>query len=152
MSEFDEEFRKMLKRMREIERRTREYIEDELRRVAEEIRSEIESVERMLSPSWSHNGYLRPLYSLRDEGSNYVLYIDLPRVDEGTIDVRFVGNKVVIKARLKEETRFTEWSGRGGEIKFNEYREVIELPVAIDPSKVKVLTRKRVVKVIIPKE
>ncbi len=152
MSEFDEEIRRMLKRMREIERRTREYIEDELRRVAEEIRSEIESVERMLSPSWSHNGYLRPLYSLRDEGSNYVLYIDLPRVDEGTIDVKFIGNKVVIRARLKEETRFTEWSGRGGEIKFNEYREVIELPITIDPSKVKVLTKKRVVKVIIPKE
>jgi HSP20 family molecular chaperone IbpA len=56
-----------------------------------------------------------------------------------------------IRARLKEEVRFSGLSGRGGETKFHEYREVLELPIKIDPDKVKLDVKKGRVKVIIYK-
>ncbi|HDD26191.1 MAG TPA: hypothetical protein ENF75_03785 [Acidilobales archaeon] len=150
---YEDEFDRLIKRIRELEKKTWEYIESEMRRAFTEVRREFESVERMLSPSWSHDGYLKPLYSIRDEGNYYAIYIDLPRVDEGSIDVRFKENKVLIRAKLKERMKLSPWSGRGGEIGFTEYREVIEVPVSrIDPKRVKVITRKRFVKILIPKD
>ena len=151
--EFEREFEKLWRRVKELERRTWEYIEDEIRRTAVSIREEFESIRRMLEPSWSHEGFLRPLYTVRDEGNAYVVYIDLPKADEGTIDIRFRGNRIFVRARLKEEVVFHGWSSRGGEVRFNEYRDIIELPVrSIDPNRVKVITKRRVVKIIIPKE
>jgi len=152
-SNFEDEFEKFMRRIRELERRTWEYVERELRRAVSEVRREFESIERMLSPSWSHDGSLKPLYSVRDEGNAYAIYIDLPKADEGTIDVRFKDNKVLIRAKLKEKTSFKPWSGRGGEIGFTEYRELIEVPVKrIDPSRVKIVKKRRFVKILIPKD
>ena len=149
----EDEFDRLMKKIRELEKRVWDYIEGEVRRAASEIRREFESVERMLSPSWSSEGFLKPLYSIRDEGNAYAIYVDLPKADEGTIDVRFKDNKILIRARLKEKTDFSPWTGRGGEVKFTEYRDLIEVPVKhIDPSRVRIIKRRRFIKILIPKD
>jgi len=146
-----DEFDRLWRRIRALERGLREYFSEELRRAVEAFREEARALDRMLSPSWSHEGYLRPLYTVRDEGSAYVVYIDLPRADEGSIDVRFRDNMVLLRARLREGTYIKGWSSRASEVRFSEYRDVIELPVRVDPSKVKVVTRRGLVKIVIPK-
>ena len=147
----EDEFDKLWRRIKEVERSIREYVEEEFRRALEDVRNELRSINRMLMPSWSHEGYLRPLYTVKDVGSAYIIYIDLPKVDEGTIDVRFKNNLVMIKAKLKEGLKISSWSGRGGEVKFHEYREVIELPVRIDPSKVRVNVKRSRVQIVVHK-
>ncbi len=149
MSEDLDEF---LKRMRRVERRIREYIEEGIRKTLEDIREEYYSINTLLNPSWSCEGHLRPLYTIKDVGNAYVIYIDLPKADLNTIDVRFKDNLMIIRARLTEEFTISRWSGRGGEVRFCEYREVINLPIKVDPNKVKVITKGDRIQVIINKE
>jgi|UniRef100_A0A7J2U019 HSP20 family molecular chaperone IbpA len=147
----DEDFERLFKRIKEIERNLREYIEDEFRRAIGKFREDMMHIEGMLAPMWHYEGYLRPLYSIVDKGSYYEIYIDLPKADEQSIDIRFRGNMMYVRARLKEEIGFSGLSGRGGETKFHEYREVVELPFNIDPQKVRVVAKRGFVKVLIYK-
>ena len=147
LDEFDELFRKM----REFEKKLQRYIEEELTSALRELRSDLAYMENMFKPMSHYEGYLRPLYTIRDRGSYIEVYIDLPKADEKTIDIRFRDNYMFIRARFKEEVRFSGLSGRGGETKFHEYREVLELPIKIDPDKVRLDVRKGRVKVIIYK-
>jgi HSP20 family molecular chaperone IbpA len=147
LDEFDELFRKM----REFEKKLQRYIEEELTRALSELKSDLAYMENMFKPMSHYEGYLRPLYTIRDRGSYIEVYIDLPKADEKTIDIRFRDNYMLIRARLKEEVRFSGLSGRGGETKFHEYREVLELPIKIDPDKVRLDVKKGRVRVIIYK-
>ena len=147
LDEFDELFRKM----REFEKKLQRYIEEELTSALRELRSDLAYMENMFKPMSHYEGYLRPLYTIRDRGSYIEVYIDLPKADEKTIDIRFKDNYMFIRARLKEEVRFSGLGGRGGETKFHEYREVLELPIKIDPDRVRLDVRKGRVKVIIYK-
>jgi len=146
-----EEFDEFIKRMRELERKIRDYVESELERALRTFSEELRQVEDTLRPMWHHEGYLRPLYSIRDRGSYIEVFIDLPKADEKTIEVKFRENYMYIKAKLREEVVFHGVTGRGGETRFHEYREVIELPFKVDPEKVRVDARKGRVKIIIHK-
>ena len=148
---FEDDFERMFRRIRAFEKGIREYIESEFRRLLNEFKEDVSHIERVFSPMWNYEGYLRPLYIVKDRGSFYEIYIDLPKVDEGSIDIKFIDNVIYIRARLREEVMFSSWSGRGGETRFYEYREAIELPIKIDPNKVKVLTKRGMVKIIIYK-
>ena len=105
----------------------------------------------MSSPSWSHRGWLRPLYSIKDLGDRLEVLIDLPSADEATIEVRASGRRVSISAKLKKETVFSDWSGRGGEVVFTEFREEITLPVDVVEEPLAVDVRRGVVRVIFKK-
>ncbi len=105
----------------------------------------------MSAPSWSHKGWLRPLYSIRDLGDRLEILIDLPNADEATIEVRASGRKVFISARLRRETVFSDWSGRGGEVVFTEFRDEITLPTEVVENPLAVDVRRGVVRVIFKK-
>jgi len=143
------ELENFFKRISELEKRLREYIKREIEDTIRELRRELIHQEDMFKPMWHHEGYLRPLYSIRDRGSFIEIYVDLPRADEKSIDIWFKDNYVYIRARLKEDVRFHRLSGRSGEIEFQEYREVVELPFKIDPNRVRVDARRGRVKITI---
>lgn len=147
-----EEFEEFLSRVKRVEKKIMNYVREEFREVLEGMRDELHSISSMFEPSWSYEGYLRPLYTIKDVGNAYVVYLDLPKADLGTVDVRFRDNFMVVRAKLKGGLRLGCWSCRGGEITFHEYREVISLPFKVDPSKVKVELKGDRVKVIISKE
>ncbi len=142
-----DEFEKFWRRIKEIERRMLESFREE----EERILREFEEIRRALIPSWSYEGYLRPLYTMRDLGNEYVLYIDLPNADQGSIDIKFKGNAILIRAKLRMKHRFSEWSGQGGETIFTEYRDVITLPFNVDPSCVCLRQRKGMIELRIRK-
>jgi len=142
-----DEFERLWRRIKEIERRMLESFRDE----EERILKELEDLRKALMPSWSYEGYLRPLYTIRDLGDEYVLYVDLPNADQGSIDVKFKGNTILIRAKLKMQHKFSEWSGQGGETVFTEYRDVITLPFNIDPSCVSLRQRRGMIELRIKK-
>jgi len=143
----NDEFEKFWQKIREIERKMLESLREEEERVLKEL----EEVRKALTPSWSYEGYLRPLYTIRDLGDEYVLYIDLPNADQGSVDIKFKDNTILIRAKLKMQHRFSEWSGQGGETVFTEYRDVITLPFNIDPSCVSLRQRKGMIELRIKK-
>lgn len=103
------------------------------------------------TPSWSHKGWLKPLYSIRDLGDRLEILIDLPSADEASIEVRASGRRVSISARLRKETVFSDWSGRGGEVVFTEFRDEIILPTDVNEKPLTVDVRRGIVRVIFKK-
>ncbi len=147
MEDGEDEFEKFWRRMREMERRLMRFIEEEQARVLREF----EETRKSFMPSWSYEGFLRPLSTVRDEGDEYVIYVDMPEMDRGTLEVRFKDNLIFLKAKLKRVHRFSDWSGRGGETEFREYKDVISLPIKVDPKLVSVKCRKGVIEIRIKK-
>ncbi len=145
--EFDE-FREIERVFKEIEN----YISRRIREAMDELYGEIHSLSSMFRPMWSHRGYLEPLYTVKDLGDEIAIYIDLPYSEEGTIDVNFVDDRrVAIRAKLKRDVSFSDWSTRFSSTRFSEYRTVIELPARVDPSRARVRVRRGVVEVLVPK-
>ncbi len=144
----EDEFKKIMRKWEEIRKSVKELIDEEIKRINEEV----QGFKSLMQPSWSSDGVLKPLYTLKEAGNEYIVYIDLPRADEGSINVEFVNNRIILKASLKKEVRFKDWSGVGSETSFREYQGVIELPIKIDPQKVKVRTKKGIVEIRIPKQ
>lgn len=143
----EDEFKRIMRKWEEIRRSVKELIDEEIKKINEEV----QGFKSLMQPSWSSNGVLKPLYTLKEAGNEYIVYIDLPRADEGSINVGFANNKIILKASLKKEVRFKDWSGVGSETSFKEYQEVIELPINIDPQKVRVRTKKGIVEIRISK-
>ena len=143
--EISEMLKKFRKELRELEDYIMRTIRDEVHRLYEDL----VSMERMFRPMWHHEGYLEPLYSIKDLSDRIIVYIDLPYAEEGSIDVKFVDNKMIIKARLKDRLSYSGWSTRFERITFNEYRTVIDLPIMIDPNKIKIRSRKGLVEITI---
>ncbi len=142
-----DEKRDRWKELKGLHKELENFIEDEFAKIEEEVKR----VKALLEPSWSVNGVLRPLYSIRESPLEHVIYVDIPRADEGSVEVTFTGNKVRVKAKLRKEVRLEGLLGRGSETSFTHYEQVIELPFEVDPRKVKVRVRKGVVEVRIRK-
>jgi HSP20 family protein len=130
-------------------------LERKLREMEESIRKD---VEKLLSESRSEAGTTRiktfgevmePLYTMRDMGDRLIIYVDLPYASEGTIDVRFEDNKMIISAELKKTLSLNNWSERYKGIEVKQYRTVIDLPFSPNPEKTKVRVKKGVVEVTI---
>ena len=141
----DEEIKKMMKKVDDFEKHVRELIREELSRLHEELGESLET-------SWTSKGVLKPLYSVREEGKDYLIYVDMPNVDEGSIELKFVENKVVVTAKLRETLKLSDWPFRGEGTSFKEYQGIIELPFRIDPSKVSVRKRKGMLELRITRE
>jgi HSP20 family molecular chaperone IbpA len=103
-------------------------LERKLREMEESIRKD---VEKLLSESRSEAGTTRiktfgevmePLYTMRDMGDRLIIYVDLPYASEGTIDVRFEDNKMIISAELKKTLSLNNWSERYKGIEVKQYK------------------------------
>jgi HSP20 family molecular chaperone IbpA len=142
MSEFfDEFFEKLEKRLRMLER--------DIMRSVEELFKNINIPEYRRTLEISET--VEPLYTIKDLGDRIVVYIDLPYVAEGTIDVKFEGRTMYIYAKLKESVKLDRFSRRFRGLEIQEYRVAIELPLEPKPDKTKIRTRKGIVEITIYK-
>jgi HSP20 family molecular chaperone IbpA len=142
MSEFfDEFFEKLEKRLRMLER--------DIMRSVEELFKNINIPEYRRTLEISET--VEPLYTIKDLGDRIVVYIDLPYVAEGTIDVKFEGRTMYIYAKLKESVKLDRFSRRFRGLEVQEYRVTIELPLEPKPDKTKIRTRKGIVEITIYK-
>ncbi|NPA96697.1 MAG: Hsp20/alpha crystallin family protein [Crenarchaeota archaeon] len=133
-------------------REMEDYIARRLREKLAELYSEMHSLASMMSPMWHHEGYLEPLYAIKDLGTHIAIYIDLPCAEESSIDVHFIDRRrIEIRAKLRESLSFSDWSTRFSSTKFSEYRTTIALPVEVDPSRAKVRVKRGVVEIVVPK-
>jgi HSP20 family molecular chaperone IbpA len=138
---FDEFFEKLEKRLRMLER--------DIMRSVEEVFKNINIPEYRRTLEISET--VEPLYTIKDLGDRIVIYIDLPYVAEGTIDVKFEGRTMYIYAKLKESVKLDRLSRRFRGLEVQEYRVAIELPLEPKPDKTKIRTRKGIVEITIYK-
>jgi len=137
----DEFFRKLEKKLREIEEDFKKDVEKLLR----ELRPEETSPARIKGVG----EVVEPLYTVRDLGDRLVVYVDLPYASEGTIDIKFEGRKMLISAGLKKTLNLRDWSERYEGVEVKQYKTVIDLPFEPDPKKTKIRVKKGVAEVTI---
>jgi HSP20 family protein len=140
MEEF-ESLRRRLERLRE--------------RIEREIDRAISEMEEVMRPSWTPEGRLQPLYTMYEYPDRYVILVDLAAADKSTIEVKAVGEKLVIEAKLEKEVSFSDLyrTSLGQGLTFRYYHHEIPLPPDADPSQMKVNVRKgKIVEIIIPKK
>lgn len=137
----DEFFRKLEKKLREIE----EDFKKDVKKLLNELRSEETSTTKIKGVG----EVVEPLYTMRDLGDRLVVYVDLPYASEGTIDVKFEGRKMLISAGLKKTLKLKDWSERYEGIEVKQYKTVIDLPFEPDPKKAKIRVKKGVAEITI---
>uniref|UniRef100_A0A7C2V8U6 Hsp20/alpha crystallin family protein n=1 Tax=Ignisphaera aggregans TaxID=334771 RepID=A0A7C2V8U6_9CREN len=140
---FDEFFERLEKRIKMLEREIRKSFEEMFRGFASFPET------KMRVPEYSET--IEPLYTIRDLGDRIVVYIDLPYLAEGSVDIRFEGRVMHISAKLRESIKLDNWSRRYRGIEVHEYRASIELPIEPKPEKTKIRSRKGIVEITIYK-
>ncbi len=134
-------------------------IEREIERVRRRILREVNKfllehygyVER----DWDEKGNLRPLYTIHEYPDKYVIIFDLANADTSTLEVKVVGQRLLIEANMEKSIQLSDIYGDviGKELSISKYRHEINLPPLADPSRMKVkVGRRKIVEVIIPKK
>jgi len=122
------------------------------RRIEEELERAMFTSERL---GWSPEGFLEPLYQLYEYPDRYVILVDLAGADTATLDVKVVGDKLVLESRLSREVRYSDIYGTvaGRDVRFHAYRHILPLPPDAEPRNMRVkVHRNKVVEIVIPKK
>ena len=133
-----------------------EMLKRELERIRKRLEEELERT--MLigeRPGWSPSGFLEPLYQLYEYPDRYVILVDLAGADTATLDVKVVGDRLVLESKLSKEVRYSDIYGTiaGRDVRFHSYRHVLPLPPDADPENMRVkVHRNKVVEITIPKK
>ncbi|MEZ0394115.1 MAG: hypothetical protein ABWK00_03615 [Desulfurococcaceae archaeon] len=137
---FDELFRRIERRFREIE--------DELRREVERVaREALGSAPR---PS-RYSDVIEPLYTVRDLGDRLVVHVDLPHAAGDSVEVWFEGRTMNVRARLKAPIDVGRWSRGYRGVEVRGYRASISLPFEPRPERTRLRIRGDVLEVTIYK-
>lgn len=137
---FEEFFKKLERRMREIENAIRRDIEETLKFIGRD-----EHGPRPYSDT------VEPLYSIRDLGDRLVIHIDLPFAEEGKVNVWFEGNKMYLRAEIAKKLHRKDLYESYRGVDLREYRLVITLPFAPRPEDTNIRVKKGVLEVVIYK-
>ncbi len=133
-----------------------EEIKKRIERIHKRIMEEIErSFEEATSMSLFQQGSMKPLYTIYQRPDAYVVLVDLAGADTSSLEVKATENKLIIRASLEKEVRFSDIYGTvvGEDIVFHEYEHEIPLPPDADPSNIKYNIRpNKIVEIIIPRK
>lgn len=134
----------------------RKRIERIHRKILEEVeRTFEETLETTTGAFMAQTGSLKPLYTLYETPDAYIVLVDLAGADTSTIDVRATEDKLIIRASLEKEVRFSDIYGTvvGENIVLRSYEHEIPLPPDADANNIKVNVRpNKIVEIIIPKK
>lgn len=92
----------------------------------------------------------RPDIDILEEGGGYVIYADLPGVDDGSVDIRLEQGTLTLDARLAV-TPESGWSPLHQEYRFGSYHRQFRISEDIDSTGVSARMRNGVLELHLPK-
>lgn len=132
-----------------------EEIRKRIERIQRKIMEEIErTFEEAATPTWLQ-GSMKPLYTMYQRPDAYIVLVDLAGADTSSLEVKATENKLIIKASLEKEVRFSDIYGTmiGQDIVFRQYEHEIPLPPDADPSNIEVNVRpNKIIEIRIPRK
>ena len=117
---------------------------EEMKRIEEEAYTmlrELLGLEELERPMWSTDGSLEPLFEVYDRGDHYLVVIDMPYADLGTLTITGKDNILWVKCKLRRHVRFERWGTLQHQREFKEYKKTIVLPEDADASDFKLLRK-----------
>ncbi len=124
--------------VRRIER-IRRRLEEDIDRFIDEIEREASEIESIVRPGYDLRGRIVPLYSIQDLGDAIKILVDMPDLDEGSLNIDVERNILHIRGRMRRGVRISSWT-MGDNVEFSEYEADIDLPIEV-PSKSKIRSR-----------
>jgi len=108
----------------------------------------------MERPSWDlESCCLEPLCSVFVSVDEVVVTADLPNIDPKTIEVKAISaNMIEIKAGMKRKIRFHDFGITHREGEFTSFRCQVHIPVPVDMKKMKILFKRGILEVRIPRK
>ena len=126
----DDEIRRIARRIKRIRGR----IEEDIDRYISEIEREVSELESIIEPGFDARGRIIPLHTVEDLVEFIKILIDMPDVDENSINIDFEENIMRVRGRIKRRIRISSWTV-GDDVEFSEYEAIIELPTIVDDRK-----------------
>lgn len=129
-----------------------EWIEEEIRRMRREIRRLIREVESFFEPFIdAERGEVEPLYEIVDVGDKIVVRVDLPKASRESVEVLRSGNKLIVKARMKEPVRLCDVPPYA-RCEVTGYKLELELPPDINADEIKASFKSGILEITLPKQ
>lgn len=129
-----------------------EWFEESLREFRRELRRLMREVERLFEPVVdAEQGEVEPLYDVIDSGDRILVRVDLPRVKKEDIEVTRVGNRIVIRAPMREPLRMCDipYYAR---CEITGYRLELEIPPDVDVEGMQARFRSGYLEITIPRK
>lgn len=130
-------------------RREIEALQREMDRLFERVWGEAESAS-LLPEYWSRRELIPQLDVVEDDKAFHV-NIELPGMDEKDVDVTLSDRVLTIRGEKKEDKETKEKDFYRRERAYGSFRRSIEIPVAVDTSKIEASFSKGVLKITLPK-
>jgi len=96
-------------------------------------------------------GAAEPLIDVTDEGTQYVINVELPGFDKGDVDVELNKDVLALKAERKAESEEQSKTYLWRERDYASFRRTIFFPEEVDPSKVEGTMDKGILTLAVPK-
>ena len=129
-----------------------EWIEEEIRRMRREVRRLIREVESFFEPFIdAERGEVEPLYEVKDVGDRIVVRVDLPKASKESIEVLRSGNKLVVKAKMREPLRLCDvpYYAR---CEVTGYKLELEIPPDVNTDEIKASFKSGMLEITLPKQ
>lgn len=128
-----------------------EKVRREIRKMWREFEETLREFEER--PMWDTSGRLEPLVSKEERHDSYIILIDLPYADLGSLSIEFKGKKIRVECKLSRKVRFDKWIVYKG-TEFDRYYTEIMLPEDADTSKAVIEKdeSKKIIRIRIPRK
>lgn len=131
-------------------RREIEALHREMDRLFERVWGEAAESASLLPEYWSRRELIPQLDVVEDDKA-FQVNIELPGMDEKDVDVTLSDRVLTIRGEKKEDKETKEKDFYRRERAYGSFRRSIEIPAAVDTSKIEASFSKGVLKIILPK-
>jgi HSP20 family protein len=129
-----------------------EWFEESFRELRRELRRLMREVEKFFEPVVdAEKGEVEPLYEVIDAGDRILVRVDLPKVDKESVEVSVIGNKLVVKASMREPLRLCDLPYYA-RCEVTGYKLELEMPPDIDTEKIQATFRSGYLEITLPRK
>jgi HSP20 family protein len=129
-----------------------EWFEESFRELRRELRRLMREVEKFFEPVVdAERGEVEPLYEVIDAGDRILVRVDLPKVDKESVEVSVIGNKLVVKASMREPLRLCDLPYYA-RCEVAGYKLELEMPPDIDTEKIQATFRSGYLEITLPRK
>lgn len=129
-----------------------EWFEREVRDLRREIRRIVRRVEGFFEQFFDvERGEVEPLYEVIDAGDRVIVRVDLPKAERESVEVLRVGDKLVVRARMREPLRFCDIP-LYARCEVSGYKLELELPPDVKPEEITASFKAGFLEVVLPKQ
>ena len=129
-----------------------DWLEESIRAFRRELRRITREIEEMLLRPFvdADRGEVEPLYEILERPEELVIRIDLPKVKREDVEVYNLGDRIIVRAKMKEPVKLCDIPAYAG-CEIRGYRLEVDVPPDIDTSRIQAVFRMGYLEIVLPR-